>query len=102
MEKFELYNKAGQVDDPRVAKVMAEREDRMRKNREQGETDNTQEYIDQVAGKDGEREQYDLMLEDVATKIRESLSPEEMAVIKKLADHNSSNDMEILVRKIVK
>lgn len=95
-----LYDEDGKVNDPRVAEVMAETEDKMRKYRDQGATENTQALIDVMTDGLGKSERYDLMLEDTAETIRKALSPSEMELIIKIVSGNDDASMERLVRKI--
>lgn len=96
-----LYNKKGQVPDPRVAERMAIAEDGMREFGKKFENrGNTQKQMDFETDKVGHEAREDLILEDVANEIKKSLSPEALSIIRGLAVSNNREAMSSLIDKI--
>ena len=124
MAKFEpIYNEEGRVKDPRIAHVMAKsennarigtshlkEEDEIRPNFIDPEIKcaTKREHIDYLTNKVGEKEYREIIRENLAKKIRASLSPEEIEIIEdirrgwdKAPDERHKNlDSEIFLRHI--
>ncbi len=102
MEKEpKLYNQAGQVEDPEIARKMAEHEDWARKNYEKlGEkiTNDKQKDIDEATEMTGKDAHYELMIGRIVDKIRGILTPEEIVEFLKYEDEVGR---EPLIRKLL-
>lgn len=103
MKEFKpLYNNEGKVANPEIAAVMAEQEKYMRDDRSRGIVDKTQDEIDLATHETGEQKRYELILKNIASKIREALSSEEIELIRKIEENDDMGNMEMIMREIAK
>ncbi len=91
------FHKEGPIEDSEIALTMAKEEQSLRSSGK----NITREGMDMAIDIVGLRKRFDLEISDVANKIRESLSPEEISTIKEIERRNDNIYREILLSRIV-
>ena len=94
-EFIPLYNDKGQVSDPEIARAMAKHEQSGREFLEEGGPGEKERFIAKNVEEVGIEKHAEKMLKVVVDKIRATLSPEEIAVIKRLAYDRSTGQSNI-------